>query len=285
MSPFVLQWLLTLLFGLVEGITEWLPVSSTGHLILLESALHHLGAPTFNERFFSVFLVVIQLGAILAVVLQFWRALWPLSRNPETHQVQCKTAVFSVWLRILLASVPAGVIGTLFGEQFDRWFYRPWIVAVALIAVGIWFLVVETFQSKRQELYEHVATLPWSVVWWIGCFQLLAAVFPGTSRSGATILGALLFGVSRKTATEFTFYLAIPAMAGASLLKLLHAGLQFQTQEWIWLVSGLVAAFLCSWPVVRFLLRYIRTHNFKPFAWYRIALGILVLLALPYLSM
>lgn len=260
-----------LILALVEGITEWLPVSSTGHLILAERVVPLAVTPAFR----SLFLVVIQLGAIFAVIWIYGSTLWPFQRTTQKGlSVRWKPGSLSLWSKIIVASLPAGLIGVALDDVFDRLFYRPFVVALMLVLIGLWFLWVERPQAKRPIRFDQVERLTYPVVFWIGCFQLLAAALPGTSRSGATILGALLLGVSRKTATDFTFYLAVPAMLGASLLKLLKFPYALSGSEGLILGVGLVFAFLISLPVIRLLLRYIRRHDFRAFGYYRIVLGL-----------
>lgn len=262
------------LYGIVEGITEWLPVSSTGHMILLEEILPFSGV---SEGFYSMFQVVIQLGAILAVVLLFWRKLWPFGRDAESGRVRLEPAKVTLWAKILLACVPAAVIGLLFDKTFEALFYNYVSVAIALIVFGVAFIVVETAHRGRRPRIRSLARLDYRTVLFIGLFQVIAAIFPGTSRSGATIIGALMLGVSRRVAAEFTFYLAIPVMFGASLLKLMQFGLAFTGLEVAILLVGMAVAFAVSVLVIQFLMDYIRKHDFKVFGWYRIALGAVVL--------
>ncbi len=269
-----LELLKAALYGIVEGITEWLPVSSTGHMILLEEILPFSGV---SEGFYSMFQVVIQLGAILAVVLLFWRKLWPFGRDAESGRVRLEPAKVTLWAKILLACVPAAVIGLLFDETFEALFYNYVSVAIALIVFGVAFIVVETAHRGRRPRIRSLARLDYRTVLFIGLFQVIAAIFPGTSRSGATIIGALMLGVSRRVAAEFTFYLAIPVMFGASLLKLMQFGLAFTGLEVAILLVGMAVAFVVSVLVIRFLMDYIRKHDFKVFGWYRIALGAVVL--------
>lgn len=269
-----LELLKAALYGIVEGITEWLPVSSTGHMILLEEILPFSGV---SEGFYSMFQVVIQLGAILAVVLLFWRKLWPFGRDAESGRVRLEPAKVTLWAKILLACVPAAVIGLLFDETFEALFYNYVSVAIALIVFGVAFIVVETAHRGRKPRIRSLARLDYRTVLFIGLFQVIAAIFPGTSRSGATIIGALMLGVSRRVAAEFTFYLAIPVMFGASLLKLMQFGLAFTGLEVAILLVGMAVAFAVSVLVIRFLMDYIRKHDFKVFGWYRIALGAVVL--------
>lgn len=269
-----LELLKAALYGIVEGITEWLPVSSTGHMILLEEILPFSGV---SEGFYSMFQVVIQLGAILAVVLLFWRKLWPFGRDAESGRVRLEPAKVTLWAKILLACVPAAVIGLLFDKTFEALFYNYVSVAIALIVFGVAFIVVETAHRGKRPWIRSLARLDYRTVLFIGLFQVIAAIFPGTSRSGATIIGALMLGVSRRVAAEFTFYLAIPVMFGASLLKLMQFGLAFTGLEVAILLVGMAVAFAVSVLVIRFLMDYIRKHDFKVFGWYRIALGAVVL--------
>ena len=269
-----LELLKAALYGIVEGITEWLPVSSTGHMILLEEILPFSGV---SEGFYSMFQVVIQLGAILAVVLLFWRKLWPFGRDAESGRVRLEPAKVTLWAKILLACVPAAVIGLLFDKTFEALFYNYVSVAIALIVFGVAFIVVETAHRGRRPRIRSLARLDYRTVLFIGLFQVIAAIFPGTSRSGATIIGALMLGVSRRVAAEFTFYLAIPVMFGASLLQLMQFGLAFTGLAVASLLVGMAVAFAVSVLVIRFLMDYIRKHDFKVFGWYRIALGAVVL--------
>ena len=266
----VFEILKAVLFGIVEGITEWLPISSTGHMILLDELI----SLDVSREFWSMFLVVIQLGAILAVVVLFWNRLWPFSSR-EKYWVKKDT--FVMWFKILVACIPAAVVGLLLEEQIDALFYNYQTVAVMLILFGILFLVIENRNRGRQPKICSVSQITYRTSFYIGLFQLIAAVFPGTSRSGATILGGILIGMSRTLAAEFTFFLAVPVMAGAGLLKLLKFGFAFTPQEAVILLAGLVTAFLVSVAVIKFLLGYIRKHDFKVFGWYRIVLGMVVL--------
>ena len=261
------------LFGIVEGITEWLPVSSTGHMILLDEFIKLKG----SADFINVFLVVIQLGAIFAVVLQFWNQLFPFQFRDKSRPV-IEMDKMILWGKILLACIPAAVIGILFDDVFEAMFYHAVPVAIALIVFGIAFIVIERWNKGRRPRMKTVEDLTVSAVLIIGVFQLIAAVFPGTSRSGATIVGALLIGVSRKAASEFTFFLAVPVMLGASLLKVLKYGFAFSGSELLVLAVGMITAFLVSIVVIRFLMDYIKKHDFQVFGWYRIVLGIIVLL-------
>ena len=266
----IIEILKAILFGIVEGITEWLPISSTGHLIVLEE----LVKLNMSEDFISMFRVVIQLGAILAVVVIFWKQLFPF-RFQEKPVIQ--KDIFSMWFKIIVACFPAAVVGILFDEQLEALFYNPQTVATMLIIFGVLFIIIENRNAGKDAKIKSISDITYSTALWIGVFQLIAAVFPGTSRSGATILGGILLGLSRTVAAEFTFFLAVPVMLGASLLKLVKFGFGFTQGEFLILFIGMAAAFLVSVVVIRFLLNYIRKHDFKIFGWYRIALGILVL--------
>ena len=267
----IIEILKTILFGIVEGITEWLPISSTGHMILLNEFV----TLDVSEEFWEMFLVVIQLGAILAVVLLFWNKIFPF-RFKEKPVIRID--IFVLWFKILVACIPAAVIGLAFDDVFDALFYNPTCVAVALIVFGIAFIVIENRNRNMSPKITELQQITFQTAFMIGVFQLLAAVFPGTSRSGATIVGALLIGVSRTVAAEFTFFLAIPVMLGASLLKIVKFGFDFTGAELTVLLVGMVSAFVVSVVVIRFLMGYIKKHDFKVFGWYRIILGAAVLL-------
>lgn len=262
-----------ILFGIVEGITEWLPVSSTGHMILLDEFVKM----NISEKFWELFLVVIQLGAIMAVVILFWKKIWPFGKKRKSGKFYVKTDIIELWLKILVACVPAAIVGVLFDDKLDELFYHPWCVAIALIVFGIAFIVIENRNKNMTPKITKLKEIDWKTAALIGVFQLIAAIFPGTSRSGATIVGALLIGVSRTVAAEFTFFLAIPVMFGASLLKVLKFGLTFTGMELVLLAAGMITAFIVSLLVIRFLMGYIRKHDFKVFGWYRIVLGVIVL--------
>ncbi len=267
----MIEILKAVLFGIVEGITEWLPISSTGHMILLNEFV------TLNVRedFWEMFLVVIQLGAILAVVLLFWNKIFPF-RFKEKPVV--RKDIFSLWFKILVACIPAAVVGLAFDDVLDALFYNPWCVAIAMIVFGIAFIVIENRNRNMSPKITQLSEITYQTALMIGVFQLIAAVFPGTSRSGATIVGALMIGVSRTVAAEFTFFLAIPVMLGASLLKVVKFGFAFTESEIVILLVGMAVAFIVSVAVIRFLMGYIKKHNFKVFGWYRIVLGAVVLL-------
>lgn len=267
----IMEILKAILFGIVEGITEWLPISSTGHMILLNEFVTLDVSPEFWE----MFLVVIQLGAILAVVLLFWNKIFPFQFKDKPV---IRKDIFTLWFKILAACIPAAVIGLAFDDVLDALFYNPWCVAIALIVFGVAFIVIENRNKNASPKITALNEITYQTAFLIGVFQLLAAVFPGTSRSGATIVGALLIGVSRTVAAEFTFFLAIPVMLGASLLKIVKFGFEFTSTEAAILVTGMVSAFVVSVIVIRFLMGYIKKHDFKVFGWYRIVLGTAVLM-------
>ncbi len=268
----MVELLKAILFGIVEGITEWLPVSSTGHMIILDELIKLDCTPEFLE----MFLVVIQLGAILAVVILFWNKIFPFQfRDKENPVIEMDKIV--LWLKIIVACIPAAIVGILFDDVFEALFYHASSVALALIAFGVAFIVVERRNKGKSAKVRKLDDITFQTAFIIGIFQLIAAIFPGTSRSGATIVGALLIGVSRSVAAEFTFFLAIPVMFGASLLKLVKFGLSFTTLEAGVLIIGMLVSFFVSIFVIKFLMDYIKKHDFQVFGWYRIALGILVL--------
>ena len=277
----LIEILKAVLFGLVEGVTEWLPISSTGHLILLNEAVKL----DVSESFYSMFEVVIQLGAILAVVVLFWSQIWPFGR--KNNQVPLsrnglgkwiKTDIFKLWFHILVSAIPAAVVGILADDWIEEHFYTYQMVAVMLIIFGIAFILIENKHKGKPAKINAVADIGYDTALFIGLFQLIAAVFPGTSRSGATIVGALLIGVSRTVAAEYTFFMAIPVMFGASLLKMLKFGFHYSVNEIVILLVGTIIAFVVSLLVIQFLMGYINKHDFKVFGWYRIILGTLVLL-------
>ncbi len=269
-----LEILKAILFGLVEGITEWLPISSTGHMILLDEFVKL----NVSEEFLEMFLVVIQLGAILAVVLLFWNQVFPF----QFHSPYIKKDIFSMWFKIIIACIPAAIVGLFFDDYFNALFYNYQTVAIALIVFGILFIIIEDINKNRKPKVKRLGDITYPIALIIGLFQLIAAIFPGTSRSGATIIGALAIGVSRTTAAEFTFFLAIPVMFGASLLKVVKfiakVGFAFSSGELMILLIGMAVAFIVSIIVIKFLMGYIKKNNFKVFGWYRIVLGIVVLL-------
>lgn len=261
-----------IIFGIVEGVTEWLPVSSTGHMLILDEFIKL----SVSEEFKNIFLVVIQLGAILAVLIQFFNQLCPIQK--KEHTISLRKDKIILWEKIILSCLPAAVIGILFDHLFEKWFYHAFPVAMALIIFGIAFLVIEFKQKGEKPKITAINDLTFSMAFMIGIFQLIAAIFPGTSRSGATIVGALLLGVSRTVASEFTFYLAVLVMFGASLLKILQYGLNFTKMEWVLLGTGMLTAFLVSMFVIKKFMKYVKQHNFVIFGWYRILLGFCIIL-------
>lgn len=276
----MIEFIKAIVYGIVEGVTEWLPISSTGHLILVEQLIPFEGT---SENFFDMFDVVIQLGAILAVVVLFWNQIWPFAltgkeRSQNRGPVSwIKMDILQLWFKILVSCVPAAVIGVLFDDVFDALFYNYFCVAMALVVFGIAFIIIENWNKGRQPKITALAEITYQTALMIGVFQLIAAIFPGTSRSGATIVGALLIGVSRTVAAEYTFFLAIPVMFGASLLKLVKFGFAFEGPELALLAVGTVVSFVVSLFVLRFLMSYIKKHDFKVFGWYRIVLGLIVI--------
>ena len=272
----MLEILKAVFLGIIEGITEWLPISSTGHLILANEFIKLDASAAFLE----MFEVVIQLGAILAVVVLFWHKLWPFCLRREKHGLlnrYCKKDVWQMWFKVLVACVPAAVVGLLFDDQINALFYNVPTVAIMLILVGVLFIVVENRNHGKKPQVTSISALTYQMALIIGVWQLVAAVFPGTSRSGATIIGALLLGISRTVAAEFTFFLAVPVMFGASLLKMVKFGFAFTGMEAGMLVAGMVTAFIVSLLAIKFLMGYIKKHNFKIFGWYRILMAIIVL--------
>lgn len=271
-----MEWLKAFLFGIVEGITEWLPISSTGHMILLNEFVKL----DVSDAFYKMFEVVIQLGAILAVVVLFWNQIWPLKRNHGRHggaSITIDRDIIRLWCKIVVACIPAAVVGLKWNDLFEELFYNYQSVAVALIVFGVAFIAVETAHKDKPAKINSLNELTYPTVLMIGMFQLIAAIFPGTSRSGSTIVGALLLGVSRTVAAEFTFFLAIPVMFGASLLKILKFGFAFTSTELMILGIGTITAFVSSLLIIRFLMSFVKKHDFKVFGWYRIILGIAVL--------
>lgn len=269
----MIELLKAVLFGIVEGITEWLPVSSTGHMIILDEFIRLDCTPEFWE----MFLVVIQLGAIMAVVILFWNKIFPFQFRDRSRPV-IEMDKIMLWLKIVVACIPAAVVGLLFDDVFEALFYHAIPVAVALIVFGVAFIVVERRNKGKKAKIRKLNDITFRTAFLIGAFQLIAAVFPGTSRSGATIVGALLIGVSRSVAAEFTFFLAIPVMFGASLLKLVKFGFVFTTLEAGELIIGMLVSFFVSIFVIRFLMDYIKKHDFQIFGWYRIVLGAIVII-------
>ncbi len=290
----IIEWLKVLLLGIVEGITEWLPISSTGHLILVDEFIKL----NQSKEFMEMFNVVIQLGAILAVVVLYWNKLWPfhLKKNAPkkswfTKQADtgfakglqtfcnnyCYMDKIVLWFKIVFACIPAMVIGIPFDDWMEEHFHNATVVALALIVYGIIFIIIENYNKKRKPRINTLRDLSFKDAFLVGVFQVLSLI-PGTSRSGSTIIGGILIGASREIAAEFTFFLAIPVMFGASFIKLLKFGLAFTGTELAVLIVGMVVAFVVSIFAIKFLMGYIKKHDFKVFGWYRIILGIIVLL-------
>ena len=259
-----------LLFGIVEGYTEWLPISSTGHLILVEDIVK-LNQP---EEFWSVFLVVIQLGAILAVIFLYWSKLWPFSRKKTPAQ---QRSTWILWSKILLACIPAAAIGLPLDDFLDAHLYNSTVVALMLILYGVIFIWLERRNQGREFSIQRTSELSYRTALLIGVFQCLSLI-PGTSRSGATIIGAMLLGCARPVAAEFSFFLGIPVMCGASLLRILKHGLSFTGEQWFILLFGMLVSFVVAVLTIRYLMTYIRKHDFTVFGYYRIVLGVIVLL-------
>lgn len=271
----------SIVFGIIEGITEWLPISSTGHLIIFD----YLIPMNVSAEFYDLYQVVIQLGAVMAVVVLFWDKVWPFGKTehpladvPVLRYV--RKNIFILWLKAFIACIPAIIVGLLFMDWIDAHFYNPLCVALALIVVGIAFIVVEVMYKDRKPKIQRFSQIGFDTAFYIGLFQVLAAIFPGTSRSGATIIGALILGISRGTSSEFTFFLSIPVMLGASLLKIFKIGVIISFYEFIVLFVGCLTAFVVSLFAIRLLLSYVRKNNFIIFGIYRIILGVIILIFL-----
>lgn len=267
----ILEIIKVIVLGIVEGITEWLPISSTGHMILVDEFIQLKMSPDFKEMFF----VVIQLGAILAVVILFWNKIFPLKKEEGSFQIDMD--IMNLWFKIIVSCAPAAVIGILFDDKLDELFYNYQTVSAMLIIYGIIFIIVEKGNKTRRPTVEHLSDITYQTALFIGVFQVLSLI-PGTSRSGATIIGALLIGTSRIVAAEFTFYLAIPVMFGASFLKIVKFGFSFTPNEIVALVLGMATAFVVSVWAIKFLMGYIKKHDFTVFGIYRIILGSIVIL-------
>lgn len=265
----IIEILKAVFLGIIEGITEWLPISSTGHMILVEEFIQLNASEAFKEMFF----VVIQLGAIMAVVLLYFHKLNPFSRNKSQRE---KQETMNIWYKVIVGVIPAGVLGVLFDDWLNEHFYNYKVVSVMLIIYGILFIIIENRNKNRTPRVTNFKEMSYSTAFNIGIFQVLSLI-PGTSRSGATILGAIILGTSRNIAAEYSFFLSIPVMFGASALKLLKFGLEFSGLEISILLTGMAVAFIVSIIAIRFLLGYIRKNDFKAFGWYRIVLGILVI--------
>ncbi len=275
----MIEILKAILFGIVEGITEWLPISSTGHMILLDEFINL----KVSDEFYTLFQVVIQLGAILAVVLMYFKTICPFGFGKDKQE---RKDTWNLWGKILVACLPAAIIGILFDDWLDKHLYNSVVVSLALIIYGIIFIVIESKNFGKRNV-KKLNDITYKQAAGVGCFQLLSLI-PGTSRSGSTIIGGLILGLERSVAAEFTFFLAIPVMVGASLLKLLKyilkVGLAFQAGELLLLGVGSLVAFIVSILIIKFLMNYIRKHDFKVFGYYRIILGILVLAYFLFMS-
>lgn len=268
----VIEILKVIFLGIVEGITEWLPISSTGHMLLVDEFLQLNCSEAFKEMFF----VVIQLGAIMAVVLIFWKKLWPFNLKDKSRPL-IKKHIFNMWFKVVVACIPGAVVTILFDDYIESHFHTPLVIAATLIIYGIAFIVIENRNKGMVSDVNKLSQLTYKHALLIGLFQVLS-IIPGTSRSGSTIIGALLIGVSRVTAAEFTFFLAVPVMFGLSFLKLLKFGFAFTMAELVILLVGCITAFIVSVLVIKFLMGYIKKKDFKAFGWYRIVLGVIVIL-------
>lgn len=274
---YILDVLKSILFGIIEGITEWLPISSTGHMILLEKICKF---KEVSPNFFEMYLVVIQLGAIIAVVVMFWNKLWPFKKKQLENgksMVAVKPRIIELWFKVIVGSIPAGILGIIFNDLLDKYLYNYVTVSVTLIVYGVLFIVVEQINRHRKPRVRKLTELSFKDSFFIGCFQALSLI-PGTSRSGSTILGGIMLGNSRRVASEFTFFLAVPAMLGASLIKIIKFGFGFTVTEFVILFVGMITAFAVSLVVIRFLMNYIKNHTFTVFGIYRIILGAIVLI-------
>ncbi|WP_313131558.1 undecaprenyl-diphosphate phosphatase [Anaerocolumna sp.] len=258
--------------GIVEGITEWLPISSTGHMLIVDELLQLNASEAFKEMFF----VVIQLGAILAVVLIFWNKMFPFQFKDKEKPIINKD-IFSLWFKVVIACIPGTIITILFDDYIEAHLHTPIVIAAALIFYGVVFILIENWNKKRVPTVDKLSDITYKAALMIGLFQVLS-IIPGTSRSGATIIGALMIGVSRVAAAEFTFFLAVPVMFGLSAIKILKFGFAFTSAELFTLGIGMVVAFTVSILVIKFLMSFIKKHDFKAFGWYRIVLGMIVLL-------
>jgi len=261
-----------IILGIIEGITEWLPISSTGHLIIVENIMNIENS--LSPEFLEMFRVVIQLGAVMAVVVLFWNKLFPFSFKKG---FKVKQETMTLWYKIVVACVPAGIIGILFDDMIDKYLYNYQVVALTLILYGILFIVVENKNRGKRFRINELSEIDYKTALLIGIFQVLALI-PGTSRSGSTIIGGMLLGASRTVSAEFTFFLAIPIMFGASLLKIIKFGFNFTAAELSLLLVGMAVAFVVSIFAIRYLMNFIKKHDFKVFGWYRIVLGAIVII-------
>ncbi|MBR3770688.1 MAG: undecaprenyl-diphosphate phosphatase [Clostridium sp.] len=268
----IIEILKVIFLGIVEGITEWLPISSTGHMLLVDQFLSLNVSDEFKEMFF----VVIQLGAILAVVLLFWNKMWPFQFKDKSKPV-IKADIFSIWFKVVVACIPGAIVTILFDDYIEAHLHTPAVIAIALIVYGVAFIWIEDWNKKRTPKIKTLSDITYTTALYIGLFQILS-IIPGTSRSGATIIGALLIGVSRVAAAEFTFFVAVPVMFGLSFIKVIKYGFAFSGNELATLIIGSVTAFVVSLFVIKFLMSFIKKHDFKLFGWYRIVLGVVVLI-------
>ena len=263
----------TIVLGIIEGITEWLPISSTGHLIIADEFLK-LGV---SAEFKEMFEVVIQLGAIMAVIVLYFNKLWPFKKNQETSKLSVKPDTIALWIKVIIATVPAAIVGFLLDDWMNAHLYNVWVVSAALIVYGILFIILENHNKNKEFRIKRLDSIDLKTAFLIGLFQILPLI-PGTSRSGSTILGAMILGCSRTVSAEFSFFMAIPVMFGASLLKLLKFGFTFSGTEAVILAVGMIVSFVVSVFAIRFLIGYIKKRDFKAFGYYRIILGVLVLI-------
>lgn len=273
----LIEVLKVILLGIVEGITEWLPISSTGHMLLVDQFITLNVSDHYKEMFF----IVIQLGAVLAVVVLFYKKMIPFQFR-DKHSPVIKTNILSLWMKVVVACIPGAVVTLLFDDYIEAHFHTPAVIACALIFYGIAFIFIESWNKKRIPVVHELTDITYTTAFMIGLFQVLS-IIPGTSRSGSTIVGGLLIGVSRVAVAEFTFFLAVPVMFGLSFIKMMKFGFIFTTAELTLLIIGMVVAFVVSLIVIRFLMNYIKKHDFKVFGWYRIILGIIVLLYFTFL--
>jgi len=267
-----IQILKVIFIGIVEGITEWLPISSTGHMLLTDEFVSLNMTDAFKDMFFYV----IQLGAIIAVPVMFWNKMFPFNLTDKTKPI-IKKDIFSMWFKVLVAVIPSAILGILFDDMVEEHFGTPLTISLMLIIYGVAFIVIEKINKNKTPKVSGISEITYSLAFVIGLFQVLSMI-PGTSRSGATIIGALIFGVSRTAAAEFTFFLALPTMIGASLIKLLKFGLSFTGAEIIVLILGMAVAFIVSLMAIKFLMDYVKKHDFKLFGIYRILLGTVIIL-------
>lgn len=268
----IIEFFKAIILGVVEGVTEWLPISSTGHMLLLDQFL----TLNMSEAFKAMFFVVIQLGAILSVIVMFWNKMFPFQFRDKS-QLIIKRDTFSLWFKVVIACIPGAIVTLLFDNYIEAHLHTPIVIAAALIVYGIAFILIENWNKKRAPRIRELTDITYQTAFVIGLFQVLS-IIPGTSRSGATIVGALLIGVSRVAAAEFTFFLAVPVMIGLSAVKILKFGFIFTGTELLILATGMIVAFVVSVLVIKFLMNYIKKHDFKVFGWYRIILGAIVII-------